>query len=176
MNAGDIVIFANTSEELPVSVNLLAEYFERWKLTINTSKTKIMVFRKGGILPRNLVFNYNGILLEIVTNFKYLGIVFTAGLVFFGSAGYTCWTSSESYFKLNKYLYNFTFISPKHKLELFYKLISPILNYGCEVWGFFQANSDERVHKQFCKQILGVKKATQNDFVYGELGRTNYIT
>ena len=29
---------------------------------------------------------------------------------------------------------------------------------------------------QFCKQILGVKKATQNDFVYGELGRTNYIT
>ena len=29
---------------------------------------------------------------------------------------------------------------------------------------------------QFCKQILGVKKATQNDFVYWELGRTNYIT
>ena len=82
MNADDIVIFANTSSELQVSLNLLAEYFERWKLTINTSKTKIMVFRKGGILPRNLVFNYNGTLLEIVTNFKYLGIGFTAGRSF----------------------------------------------------------------------------------------------
>jgi len=24
---------------------------------------------------------------------------------------------------------------------------------------------------QFCKRLLGVKKCTQNDFVYGELGR-----
>ena len=58
--ADDIVIFANTSEELQVSLNLLAEYCERWKLTINTSKInlKVMVFRKGDILPRNLVFNW----------------------------------------------------------------------------------------------------------------------
>ena len=28
----------------------------------------------------------------------------------------------------------------------------------------------------FCKQLLGVKSATQNDFVYGELGGTNYYT
>jgi hypothetical protein len=47
----------------------------------------------------------------------------------------------------------------------------PILNYGSEVWGFIQGNSVERVHMQFCKRILGVKKVTQNDFVYGELGR-----
>ena len=26
---------------------------------------------------------------------------------------------------------------------------------------------------QFCKQILGVNRCTQNDFVYGELGRRN---
>ena len=29
---------------------------------------------------------------------------------------------------------------------------------------------------QFCKKLLGVKKTTQNDFVYGELGRENYAT
>ena len=31
---------------------------------------------------------------------------------------------------------------------------------------------------QFCKikKILGVKTTTQNDFVYGELGRVNYVT
>ena len=28
----------------------------------------------------------------------------------------------------------------------------------------------------FCKKLLGVKAATQNDFVYGELGRTNFYT
>ena len=28
----------------------------------------------------------------------------------------------------------------------------------------------------FCKKPLGVKTATQNDFIFGELGRTNYYT
>ena len=28
----------------------------------------------------------------------------------------------------------------------------------------------------FCKQLLGVKTSMQNDFIYGELGRTNYYT
>ena len=27
------------------------------------------------------------------------------------------------------------------------------------------------MHLKFCKQLLGVKQTTQNDFVYGELGR-----
>ena len=31
----------------------------------------------------------------------------------------------------------------------------------------------ERIHLQFCKKLLGVKKSTQNDFVYGELGRAS---
>ena len=31
----------------------------------------------------------------------------------------------------------------------------------------------ERVHLQFCKKLLGVKQCTQNDFIYGELGRTS---
>ena len=44
-----------------------------------------------------------------------------------------------------------------HKLELFDKLVLPILTYGCEVWGFHTAISIERVHLQFCKRLLGVK-------------------
>ena len=39
-----------------------------------------------------------------------------------------------------------------------------------------QANNIERVHLQFCKSLLGVKRSTQNDFIYGELGRINYKT
>ena len=29
---------------------------------------------------------------------------------------------------------------------------------------------------QFCKRLLGVKKSTQNNFVYGEFGRINFQT
>ena len=75
----DIVLFENSAEQLQDSLNLLSTYCQRWKLTVNINKTKVMVFRKGGTLPRNLTFLYNGNQLEIVRNFKYLGIIFMAG-------------------------------------------------------------------------------------------------
>ena len=122
--ADDIVIFANTQEELQNSLDLMLQYCTRWKLTINISKTKVMVFRKGGTLPRNLGFYYNGVPLEIVKDFKYLGIVFTGGS--FSEAQSTlAGQAQKAIFKMNKYLYKFTFISPKHKLDLFDKLIAP---------------------------------------------------
>ena len=33
----------------------------------------------------------------------------------------------------------------------------------------------ERIHLQFCKKLLRVKQCTQNDFIYGELGRTSLL-
>ena len=42
--------------------------------------------------------------------------------------------------------------------------------------GFNKARAIETVHLNFCKRLLGVKETTQNDFIYGELGRTDYQT
>jgi len=72
---------------------------------------------------------------------------------------------------MNTYLCKFTKISVQDKLELFDKLRLPIMNYCSEVWGFHVINAIQRVHLHFCNDILGVKKTTQHDFVYGELGR-----
>ena len=55
--------------------------------------------------------------------------------------------------------------------DLFDKCITPILNYGCEVWGFHTANEVEKLHLWFCKLILNVKSSTLNEMVYGELSR-----
>ena len=52
----------------------------------------------------------------------------------------------------------FTTLTVSHRIDLFDKLILPILNYCSETWGFIQANAVERVHLQFCKTFLGVKK------------------
>ena len=172
----DIVLFANNPEELQEGLDLLYNYCKRWKLKINVAKTKIMVFRRGGILPRNLIFYYDGEPIEIVSKFKYLGVVFTSGGPFSEAQNTLAGQAQKAIFKMNKYLNKFTYLSPRHKLELFDKLISPILNYGVEVWGFVQGNIIERVHLQFCKRLLGVKKNTQNDFIYGECGRTNFQT
>ena len=58
--ADDIVIFSNTSDGLQRGLNVLSDYCNKWKLTVNVDKTKIMVFRKGRNLPRNLHFMFEG--------------------------------------------------------------------------------------------------------------------
>ena len=75
MYADDIIIVAETPEDLQLGLNILEQYCNEWKLKLNKTKTKIIVFRKGGLLPRN----YDNTELEIVSSFTYLGMVFTSG-------------------------------------------------------------------------------------------------
>ena len=53
----------------------LKNYCDRWKLTVNATKTKVMIFMKGGRVNRNIRFIYKENVLEIVSKFTYLGIV-----------------------------------------------------------------------------------------------------
>mgnify|MGYP000365619844 CR=1 FL=1 len=59
----------------------------------------------------------------------------------------------KAIFKMNKHLYKFTSILVSHRIELFDKLILPILNYASEVWGFVHGEVIERMHLQFMKSF-----------------------
>ena len=56
-------------------------------------------------------------------------------------------------------------------MKLFDTLVSPILNFGSELWGMYKATDIELVHTKFLRYILGVKKSTNLSALYGELAR-----
>ena len=56
------------------------------------------------------------------------------------------------------------------QIDLFNKLIKPILLYGCEIWGIGNIDIIERVQLKFLKMILNLKKSTPSYMVYGETG------
>ena len=121
-------------------------------------------------------FTYEGKIIEIVSKFVYLRITFTTGGSFTETHKTLSGQALKAIIKLNQYLYNFTDLQPKHVLDLFDKLILPIMTYGGEVRGFSKPVQQERVRLQLCKKLLGVKKSTQINFIYGELGRTSIQT
>jgi hypothetical protein len=61
-------------------------------------------------------------------------------------------------------------LSIKCQLDLFDKIVKPILLYGCEIWGFGKNDIIESVHLKFCKFLLRLKVSTPNFMVNGELG------
>ena len=79
MYADDIVIFSEMEVGLQNGLDVLFDYCNKWKLTVNAQKTKIVIFRKGGMVSRQTRFYYGDFELELVNKFTYLGIVFTVG-------------------------------------------------------------------------------------------------
>ena len=94
--ADDIVIFANSKEELQLSLDALYEYCQRWKMSVHINKTKVIVFKKSGRLTALTKCYYTNEELEIVGKFTYLNIVFSTGGSFFRFAERTFRTSITS--------------------------------------------------------------------------------
>ena len=73
--ADDTVILAESPRELQMSLDAMQSYCNIWKLNINTSKTKIVIFSRGKVrkYPK---FNFRNSSIDVIDNFTYLGIVF----------------------------------------------------------------------------------------------------
>ena len=97
--------FGNSSVDMQLSLNILDEYCKKWKLKVNKDKTKIMVFRKGGILPRDLKFYLDNSIIEIISKFSYLGIVFTTGGSFSEAQKTLSGQAQKAIYKLKRYFY-----------------------------------------------------------------------
>ena len=164
----DAVLFAKSPECLQNMLNKLYEYRCLWDIKINTDKTKVMIFEKGRRTDVNLY--YNDSLLEVVDNFKYLGVMFYRN----GSWNRTqkCLSEYGSFalHNLNRLFQNIT-LSYEEKFKLFDCLVGSVLNYAAEVWGFHKGPDVERLHTRFCRSLLGVKKSTNLSALYSELGR-----
>ena len=57
------------------------------------------------------------------------------------------------------------------QLDLFDKLVTPILLYGSEIWAYENNDVSEKLHFRYCEYMLNVNKSTTYSIVYGELGR-----
>ena len=117
--ADDIVIFSSSAEGLQDGLNQLETYCKRWKLQVNTSKTKIMVFMKGGMLPRNLSLSFDNTVLEIVKKFTYLENLFTTGGSFTETQNTLAGQARKALILLEKFNYKFTTLTVSHMIDLF---------------------------------------------------------
>ena len=168
--ADDTVILANNASDLQQALQNLEQYCKMWKLTVNPKKTKITIFSSRKVNANTLHFTYNGKPIEIVDSFKYLGIMFK-----YNGKFDEC--KKRLYDQASKAM--FSLLSKSHeldlpldiRLELFDRMIIPILIYGCEIWGYEDLKIIEKLHTRFLKYILKLKNSTPNCLLYGELGR-----
>ena len=74
--ADDGALVASSAEDLQYMLNFLKQYCAKWRMFVNIKNTKVMVF-SASRAHHNNIFVYNGAALEVVSSFKYLGVMFS---------------------------------------------------------------------------------------------------
>ena len=101
-------------------------------------------------------FSFEGPQLDVVNKLKYLGVTFSKMNSFNLNI-------KELYEKATKAMYGVIGKCRKHNLavdctlDMFDKIVKPVMLYGCEVWGYNQSILIEKLHLKFCKHLLNVK-------------------
>ena len=133
--ADDIANCADTVRNLQIQFNIVELFCLNTGMVVNIGKTKIN-FRNGGFLRRNEKWYYQGQQIEVVSFYKYMGILFTPKLV---------WTKTKENLaeRANKAIIIIKILQNKlgslsvyDSFKLFDTMIVSILCYGSEIWGF----------------------------------------
>ena len=74
----DMAILSLSKEGLQNSFNKKEAYCKEWHLVVSIKETKTVVFNRTGKLLKGFPFKYEGKHIELVREFKYLGITVTA--------------------------------------------------------------------------------------------------
>ena len=156
-----------------MALNAVGNYCEQWKLQVNVNKTKIIKFskRKSKKFPNDQYdFRLNGERVEVVDNYVYLGTTISYNGKYKEAIQKQVLQAQRALFviksRMEKYDLPFDIV-----MDLFDKMILPILLYGCEIWGFENIERIEVFYRKFLKYVLRLNKQTTNCMVYGESGR-----
>ena len=164
---------AENPRDLQEALNAVSNYCELWKLKINVNKTKVIRFEKRRSPNPNNQYDFwlNGEKLEIVDDYIYLGTTVSFNGKYKKAIEKQVTQAKRALFglKSKKEMYDLPF---DIVIDLFDKMILPILLYGCEIWGYENLECIEVFYRKFLKDILRLNKQTTNCMVYGEAGRT----
>ena len=192
--ADDLVLMALDSSSLQRMLDILNEYCIQWGLSVNLSKTAIMVFnRSGRLLNDSQGFVFGNIQIDSVREYCYLGINFTLNGSLINAQHKLKQKGLRSYFSLKKMI-DIRPLKRSLVFKLFDSLILPVASYGCQIWfaetwlvrnllenttgthlTAIAKDPIERLHLSFLKWNLGVGRKTSNAAIWGDTGRLPLI-
>jgi len=181
--ADDMFLVATSAAGLQAQLHCLQTYCDSKKLTVNAAKTQVMILRpgggNGGRLAAGETFTYAGQPLEAVRTTKYLGLTLAQlskqrGLA--GCADVLARVGRGAMFAMRRRAWELGAYSVEQQCMLFDTFVTPVLSYGCEVWGpdlLLQqdCSSVERIHRWFCRRVQGLPPQATSAVSLAELGR-----
>lgn len=169
--ADDLVLLAEREDEMRSMMERLERYLDRKKLELNTEKTKIMRFRKGGGRFDKRCWRWKGRRVEEVKEIIYLGYKFQRNG---GQEAHI----EERVRRAAAVMGQVWGIGKRRfgkdwgrRMWLFDRLVWTVMGYGVEIWGWRERERIERIEEKYMRWVLGVDSRTPGYLVREEMQR-----
>ncbi len=178
----DICLLAGSLEHLQALISALVGYCATLHMDISVTKTKVMAVSRSLARSPGLeaaVFTCNGLLVEQVDTFKYLGLHFhsSGGISHFVTPLKA--KAAGSYAVVQQRHSQLQCGNPVNlKVFLLQGILAPSLRYGCELRGMHTPHGEaqkarvalQSIYDRYLRHICGVKYATPSAMLLEELG------
>jgi len=166
MFADDILLWADTPEELQLQLAALRDYCRLWQLEVSAPKTKIILYPHAKLGSPML---YNGKVLEVVDNSAYLGVLFS------GSTDFSAMIEKTLQKALGRQSALATLLTDKQlpmilRYTVWTTMVRPILEWGLEVYTPPDIGVFEVVQRKALRMIAGAQIHTPIVVLEGDFG------
>ncbi|CAL8110658.1 unnamed protein product [Orchesella dallaii] len=171
--ADDLIILADCPSHLQDKLNELAIYCRKKELTVNVAKTKILIFSHHHNSRHKTEFTFNNRPIEIVEEFKYLGVTFC-------SCGKFHKHLAEIKMKCSSVMSSIISIILRSRSQSWHtveKLLDTLLIsiplYASEIWSLQYVEEIEKMRLTFLKRVLTLPQYTPGYMIRLETGLTH---
>lgn len=181
--ADDLILFADTPAALKRILKVLLEYCSYNKLSVNTGKTKIVVFRNGGCVrgavrirdsdgqqSMSAGFFYGNQIIDVVSDYTYLGVVMASSSLGLRAALNAMDKARRASGVIISILASASADSWSTVLKLYQSMMIPTALYAAPVWALRYCDLIESVQVGFFKKILLLPRNSPNAMVRLEVG------
>ncbi|OXA64322.1 Retrovirus-related Pol polyprotein from type-1 retrotransposable element R2 [Folsomia candida] len=170
MFADDVVLVANTAYQLQQKIDILANSFREMGLTVNISKTKVLLFAKRKP-SYSLKFHWDDAPLETVDEYTYLGVIFHRNGHFSKATSHFIYKSATASAQVIGICQRGKIpLIDTHK-KLVQSLVKSVFLYCSPIWALnLDENTIDQPQCQFWKRVLHLPKSTPGYVVRLETG------
>ena len=168
----DTIVLVETERELQSTLDAVHKYCNNMQLTVNTQKTKVMIFYRGKVKKhRNFLFGDS--ILHVTYDCVYLGVNFNYNTSFIKAFGRHISRAKRAMFAI---------VTKSRRLllpldilfEVFDRVVLPVVLYASEIYGHSDSciKKLEIFQRSLYKKALKPSKSTPSVMIKGETGTT----
>ena len=168
--ADDVALLAESAEELQDLLDILNAWCSRWMLNVNSTKSAVMHVRPKSAIRTTAEFLCGQERLPVVSEYKYLGLLFTQHVDHEAMATCAAKSASRALGLLIAKAKSLGGMPHATFNKLYDSMVWPVLDYGAAIWGTRDYSVVNAVHHRACRFFLGVGRFTPSAAINGDMG------